>query len=93
MYDLKNKRSFLKRTLYPDLKIEDLRIGSTISIFSRPLKIVEYGDAYTRSLFDQQKSNTFAMILPDAYQHIGSIITAVYGSGLSIKQLKMVRLS
>jgi nucleoside-diphosphate kinase len=30
MYDVKNKRSFLKRTLYPDLKIDDLRIGKTI---------------------------------------------------------------
>ena len=48
MYDVKNKRMFLKRTLYPDLKINDLRIGATIHIFARPLKIVEYGDDFTR---------------------------------------------
>ena len=93
MYDIKNKRIFLKRTLYPDLKISDLRIGGTIHIFARPLKIVEYGDEFTREQFDQQKSNTFAIVLPDGYQNLGKIMQIINQAGLSIQRMKMARMN
>lgn len=54
MFDVKNRRIFLKRTQYQNLALSDLYIGASISIFSRQLKVVEYGDAFTRSSFESQ---------------------------------------
>jgi len=55
MYDLKNKRVFLKKTEMPDLTMQDLYLGSIISVFSRQLKIVEYADVFTKAQFEEVK--------------------------------------
>ena len=47
-YDIKNSRTFLKRSPYPDLNLQDLFVGSTITVHSRQLTIASYADAYTR---------------------------------------------
>lgn len=50
MVDIKNRRHFLKK-IRPteDVKPELLYVGSTITVYSRQLKIIDYGDDYTRS--------------------------------------------
>ena len=79
IYDLKNKRMFLKRTRYPAISEEDLFLGATVTVFSRQYKLVEYADEFTRKAFDQTHhlEKTFAMIKPDAYTHIGKIIQVI----------------
>lgn len=52
MYDIKNKRIFLKRQEYPSVVLGDCFIGAVLTIFSRLLKIIDYGDVYTRSKFE-----------------------------------------
>ena len=56
---------------------EDLFIGSIITVYSRQLKLVEYGDLFTRQKFENKKQKTFAMIKPDAYTSTGKIIDAI----------------
>ncbi len=41
---------FLKRTKSDTIKLNDFFIGNTINIFSRSIKIVEFGDAFTARL-------------------------------------------
>jgi len=48
MYDLKNRRMFMKRMACPGVSSDVLFIGSIINIHSRQLKLVEYGDLFTR---------------------------------------------
>jgi nucleoside-diphosphate kinase len=48
MYDIKNKRLFLKRCLNPNVTMDELEIGATVTIYSRKLRIVEYTDEATR---------------------------------------------
>ncbi len=48
-YDVKSRRTFLKRMRYDELKPELLYIGSTVTVYSRQLKVVDYGDEFTRS--------------------------------------------
>jgi len=48
MYDLKNRRMFLKRMAYQDIDLKDLFVGSIVTVYSRQLKIVDYGDVFTR---------------------------------------------
>lgn len=93
MYDLKNRRSFLKRTQVPGLTLADLFLGNTLTLFARQIKISDFADAFTRSKFENRRSRTFALIKPDAYTHLGSIISLVLGSGFKITRLKMLRLT
>lgn len=48
MFDYKNKRMFLKRMACPEINAKDLFIGSTVTVFARQLKLVDYGDVFTR---------------------------------------------
>ncbi|EER05566.1 nucleoside diphosphate kinase, putative [Perkinsus marinus ATCC 50983] len=92
MYDIKNRRPFLKRCEFPGVTAEDLSIGSTITVYSRQLKIVEYADEFTRTKLETLKGRTLAMIKPDAYNHIGEILTAIVKAGFVIKNLRMCKL-
>jgi nucleoside-diphosphate kinase len=51
LYDTKNRRMFLKRTKYPQISEADLFIGSTITVYSRQFKILNYADEFTRKAF------------------------------------------
>ncbi|GAQ77823.1 Nucleoside diphosphate kinase [Klebsormidium nitens] len=93
MYDIKNRRTFLKRTEYPSVKPEHLYIGSIITVYSRQLHLMDYADEHTRKKLDQKRETTLAMIKPDAIEHIGKILNAIYGSGFLIKRMKMCHLS
>ena len=48
MYDIKNRRMFMKRMAAPGINMSDLFIGSIINVYSRQLKLVEYGNLFTR---------------------------------------------
>ena len=60
------------------VNLEELFIGSIITVYARQLKIIEYGDLFTRQKFEVNRQKTFAMIKPDAYTSTGKIIDAIY---------------
>lgn len=82
---------FLKRIAVDGITQEKLFIGSIITVHARQLKIVDYGDTFTRTSFARGKETTFAMIKPDVYMHTGKIIDSIYKSGFIISKLKMSR--
>lgn len=45
MYDLKNRRTFLKRCDYPAVTSKDLYKGGILTIYSRQLTVKDYGAA------------------------------------------------
>lgn len=91
MYDLKNRRMFLKRMACPGIAIENLYVGSIVTVNARQLKIADYGDTATRKAFARGKETQFALIKPDAYIHTGKIIDSIYQNGFIISKLKMSR--
>jgi len=93
MYDLKNRRMFLKRMAYPDIKQDQLYVGSIVTVYARQLKITDYGDTFTRKQFARGKETQFAMIKPDVYMHTGKILDSIYKNGFIISKLKMSRFS
>ncbi|NWQ61949.1 NDK7 kinase, partial [Neopipo cinnamomea] len=93
MYDVKNRRTFLKRTQYESLHLEDLYVGSKITVFSRHLSIVDYGNPYTSRKLGSRKERTLALIKPDAMHKIGELIDIIINSGLTITKAKMMLLS
>ena len=52
MFDIKNKRMFLKRCEYPNVTLKDLYLGSTLTIYSRMIKLVDFGDVFTKKRFE-----------------------------------------
>ena len=66
----------MKRTRYPAVAEDELYAGTTVTIFSRQFKILDYADEFTRKAFDQEHhvEKSFAMIKPDSYTNIGKII-------------------
>jgi hypothetical protein len=47
-YDIKNHKIFLKKINYPDIKLTDLYLGNVLLCYNRQLKIVSFGDEFTR---------------------------------------------
>jgi len=91
MYDQKNKRPFLKRCEVGGIALSDIYIGATLTIHSRQLKVIEYGDVHTRKAMEAAKSRTLALIKPDAYNNMGKILKVIQASGFVINKLKMVK--
>ena len=94
MKDIGTRSKFLKRTKIPDsekvAKI-DFYIGSNIILFSRDLKLVEYGDSETRSCLEGLSETSVAVITPIGITHIGKIVHAIEESGLTLVNLKSLR--
>lgn len=93
MFDVKNQRTFLKRTKYDDLRQEDLFVGSRVSVFSRQLNLIGYGDQYTANKLGSRKERTLAMIKPDAVAKMGDILQMIYDSNLIVTKAKMAKLT
>jgi len=77
----------------PGVTQRELFVGSIINVFSRQLKITEYGDIFTRNRFESTSEKSFALIKPDCYTNTGKIISELYRNGFSISKLKMSRFS
>lgn len=93
MYDIKNRRLFLKRSLIDGLQLHHLFIGAIIKIHSRQLTITDYADERTSNLLRDKNEKTLAMIKPDAVAQMGNIIDMIHQEGFLICQAKMVRMT
>lgn len=60
------------------ISMQDLYLGSIITVHSRQLKIVDYADIFTKNKFEAAAGRTFAMVKPDCYTQTGKIIDAIY---------------
>ncbi len=93
MFDLKNRRTFLKRCAYPSLQLSDLYIGAQVSVYSRLLKVIEYGDAFTADKLAVEKGRSIALIKPAGYESWGRIITSLTRNGYKLGRVKSLQLS
>jgi len=74
MFDIKNQRLFLRRTVDEHFRLENMFIGARAMVFGRLLEVIDYGDVFTRQRFESLKEMTFAMMKPSSYLDIGKII-------------------
>ncbi|KEG13366.1 putative nucleoside diphosphate kinase [Trypanosoma grayi] len=92
MHDLKTKRVFLKRCAYPSLSLHELFIGATVSIFSRSLKLVDYGDEATRRHFSAAMGEFIVIITEKGLLRAGNIVDKIISKGLRISNVRLVNL-
>jgi nucleoside-diphosphate kinase len=93
MFDIKNRRTFLKRTSYPSITLKDLFLGNQITVYSRQLKLLSYGDDYTRSRLEEVKGRTLAIIKGESVIHVGKTIDYIYRNNFTIGSLRLCKLT
>jgi nucleoside-diphosphate kinase len=84
MFDLKNRRVFLKRCPNPNVTMDELYVGATVTVYARQLKITEYADVYTRNKFESRRGKALVLVKPEAYIHMGKILDVILSSGFKI---------
>jgi len=90
MYDLKNRRTFLKRCDYPNVSAKDLYKGGIVTIYSRQLEIVDYGDDFTRKIFESASASVTVKIAPGQLSSMGRIVDAIQTAELNISELRLL---
>ncbi|KAL0269938.1 UNVERIFIED_CONTAM: hypothetical protein PYX00_007513 [Menopon gallinae] len=89
LYDLKNRKPFLRRCKQEGVALENLYKSAIVTVMSRQMKVVDYGDAKTRSKFETELSLAFVLIKPDILPKIGDIIEIIQNERFKIIHLKM----
>uniref|UniRef100_A0A3P9PTC5 Nucleoside diphosphate kinase homolog 7 n=1 Tax=Poecilia reticulata TaxID=8081 RepID=A0A3P9PTC5_POERE len=93
MFDLKYQRMFLRRTKYDDLHLEDLFLENRVTVFSRQLKLIDYGDQFTANKLGSKIEKTLALVKPDVLNKIGDIFELIYSAKLIVTKAKMTKIT
>ena len=110
MFDLKTKKTFLKKTENANIKkgcrsnmlkrvalwhvlSADLYLGNSIVLYSRTLKIVDYGDEFTRNNCAGWSESTFLLLRPEGIPQTGLVLTQINDAGFTLARAKLVQLS
>jgi len=90
MFDVKSKRVFLKRVPIMDLRMEDLYVGSTVTINSRQLKVRAYSDPHTSTTFEARRDSLMLLTSQNSFRQLGQIVDRIEQLGLTISRLRLV---
>ncbi|KAK4475254.1 hypothetical protein MN116_002328 [Schistosoma mekongi] len=93
MREEKTNRLFLKPTKVEGLKLSDFYLGSTVTIFSRSLRIVDFGDEFTKREFLICSERCVIFINPAAICRAGNVIEVLEDKSMRVVNLKMIRLT
>jgi len=94
LFDIKNKRVFLKRVALPSLSLTDLYLGATLSVYARQLKVVEFCDSFTKQKCGKAKSFLVLIMNANKSPYLGQAISNIESTqDLRVSQMKMLRLS
>ena len=93
MVELKARRIFLRRTAYPSIALSDLFIGSTVSIYSRQLKVLDYADEPTRTRLKDREEKAFICVAPALVEDFGVLLEGLLtNEALKVVNVRMLRL-
>jgi nucleoside-diphosphate kinase len=93
IFDVKTRRTFLRKTKVESLKPADFFLGNVINMYSRQMTLKAYGDDFTRKALSSSQQSTLAIIKPDAIRFKGEILQALHRDGFKVVQMQMVSLS
>eukprot|EP00768_Dysnectes_brevis_P007942 gnl/Dysnectes_brevis/693_a765_3561.p1 GENE.gnl/Dysnectes_brevis/693_a765_3561~~gnl/Dysnectes_brevis/693_a765_3561.p1 ORF type:complete len:373 (-),score=61.04 gnl/Dysnectes_brevis/693_a765_3561:41-1159(-) len=92
LFDLKNRRLFLRKSAFPDITLDQMVVGRYITIHGRQLKIADFANDFTRQQLASKTQVTCAMVKPNAMPHMISILHLAQQAGLTPVRLKLVHL-
>ena len=73
--------------------METIFIGAKVTIYSRQFTIKSYANDFTRENYEtvSNVNKSFLLVKPDAYEHLGKIVTMIEEYNFIIANVKMVR--
>ncbi|KAL0119340.1 hypothetical protein PUN28_009721 [Cardiocondyla obscurior] len=92
-FDLKTKKTFLRRTTCEGIMAKDFYVGGVITIFSRCIKITGYADAYTKTKLEMQLQKVFVLLKPGVIDYMGEILKDITNYDFCITNIKMTMLT
>ena len=75
------------------IDVLDLYLGNSIVLYSRTLKILDYGDDFTRNICASWSESTFLLLKPDGVQQTGLVLTQIQDAGFTLARAKLVQLT
>ncbi|XP_076164625.1 nucleoside diphosphate kinase homolog 7 [Ptiloglossa arizonensis] len=93
LFDLKVRKTFLRRTKCEGIRAKDFYVGAIVTIFSRNIKILDYADCTTRTKLQTKMQKTFAMVKTDVIDKLGQILKRIASCNFHIINIKMVKLT
>ena len=89
LIDVKSRRLFLKKIPVQGLNLQKLFVGGIVTIHSRQLRIVDYGDEFTRKTLCSTKEKTLVMVKPGCMPKMGEILDRAIREGFSLCNARM----
>lgn len=88
------RTKFLKRTKMDNQSLtkSDFYIGAAIILFSRDLKLVDYGDNYTRELLCSLSETSIVLVTPSGSAQVGTIVRSIEEADLTLVNMKTFRI-
>ncbi|KAK1132338.1 hypothetical protein K0M31_016446 [Melipona bicolor] len=93
LFDIKTRKTFLRRTKCEGIQAKDFYVGATVAIFSRSIRITDYADSTTRTKLQTKMQKTFAIIKPTVVGKLGEILKYIVASHFHVANIKMVKLT
>lgn len=94
LWDIKQKRMFLKRCpAEGNIRMEDLFVGSTVTVYQRQMNLVEYGNSFTRAVLGQAQERTLALIYTHATNETGKVLDVLMNEGFALGSMRVYKLS
>jgi len=90
MYDQKSNRCFLKRCEMPGLTLQDMRVGATVTIHARQLKVTNYNDDRTRNALGTLHGGVCFLTVPSMFRQFGALLERLERAGLRVARLRLV---
>lgn len=87
-----SKRIFLKRIRIPTVTLDALVPGSSITVYSRQLAVVDAANEYTKQMLKKRATKALVVVRPSGYAHMGKVVQAIEASGLVLLTLVMAQL-
>ena len=89
MFDLKSRRTFLRRTKLESLSLQQLYIGAIVHVLSRQLKIIDYGDEFTLKRLGGIQCS-FLLVGGEVLENLSVIFATLAKQGLTLCSAKTV---
>jgi len=94
MHDAQARRIFLRRCRYEGVGLKDIVVGSTVTIYSRQLKVVGFANEFTRKALGALQEKTCALIKPHALMTnaliVADALQAALARGLRCARIRLV---
>ena len=74
------------------MQLQDLFIGSTVTIYARQIKITGYSDDFTKKHFAAKREKTLALVKPHAVDNLGRIMDIILANELTISKIQLIQL-